>query len=201
MVEQRPNQQRMERARASREAFVAAIPVDLREAEDLLPKVVAGLNASARSKLQKIYALADELSKVRAPFVACKDGCVSCCHMNVSLTAAEADRLGKAIGRRPTAVSRTLKRPVDRFAGKPCPFLDAGQRCSIYVHRPLACRKHSSFFEDDAACRPGVMNDLQVPMLSFGGLDAALFIASDDKGDPVLGDIRDYFPRPDAAQP
>lgn len=201
MVEPGPDQLKMARARERREAFVAAIPADLCEAEDQLPEVVAGLNASARSKLQKVYAIADELSKVREPFVACKDGCASCCHMNVSLTAAEADRLGKAIGRRPTALSRTVKRSIDYFSGQPCPFLDAKRRCSVYAHRPLACRKHSSFFEDDAACRPDMMNELEVPMLSFSGLDAALFRASDEKSDPVLGDIRDFFPLSGDAHP
>ena len=201
MLKQGHDQQKIERARERREAFVAAIPVTLREAEDRLPKFVAELNASTRSKLQKIYAIADELSKVREPFVACKDGCASCCHMNVSLTAAEADRLGQAIGRRPATLSRTIKRSNDNFAGQPCPFLDAGHRCSIYAHRPLACRKHSSFFEDDAACRPDVMNDLEVPMLNFTGLDVALFRASDEKSDPVLGDIRDFFPRFSDAHP
>lgn len=184
----------MEVALQRREAFVAAIPADLCDAEDRLPKVVAGLNASVRSKLQKVYAIADELSRVREPFVACKDGCASCCHMNVSLTAAEADRLGKAIGRRPAAVPRTIKRSTDHFAGQPCPFLDARQQCSIYAHRPLACRKHSSFFEDAAACRLDVMSDLKVPMVSFSGLDAGLFFASDERGDPVIADIRDFFP-------
>jgi Fe-S-cluster containining protein len=194
MLEQGYDQQKIERARERREAFVAAIPVTLRQAEDRLSKVVVELNASARSKLQKIYTIADELSKVREPFVACKDGCASCCHMNVSLTAAEANRLGQAIGRRPLNLLRTIKRSLDHFAGQPCPFLDAGHRCSIYAHRPLACRKHSSFFEDDAACQADVMNDLEVPMLSFSGLDAALFHVSDKKSDPVLGDIRDFFP-------
>lgn len=135
MVEQGLNQHKVERARERRGAFVAAIPVTLHEAEHRLPKVVAELNASARSKLQKIYAISDELSKVREPFVACKVGCAFCCHMNVSLTAAEADRLGQAIGRRPSTLSPTIKRSIDHFAGQPCPFLDTGNRCSVYAHR------------------------------------------------------------------
>ena len=41
MLEQGPDQQKIERARERREAFVAAIPVTLSEAESRLPKVVA----------------------------------------------------------------------------------------------------------------------------------------------------------------
>lgn len=82
----------------------------------------------------------------------------------------------------------------NEFSGKACPFLDAAGSCSIYADRPLACHKHASFFEDDLACQTGVMNEVEVPMVSFSGLDEALFTVSAKQGKVVLADIRDFFP-------
>lgn len=195
MVEQQPTSEEIEFASARRAAFVASIPKAVLEAEDKLPGVVAGLNASTRSKLQRIYLVADELSKVREPFVACGKGCNSCCHMNVSITSVEAERLGKAVGRRPAAqMSRMPRRAKDHFVGQPCPFLDAGGACSVHADRPLVCRKHASFFKDATACRTEVINEIQVPRVTFSGLDQALFDVSTERGTVILADIRGFFP-------
>jgi uncharacterized protein len=194
MVEQPPTPEQVDIANSRRAAFIAAIPPLALESEDRLPSVVADLNASSRSKLHRIYQVADELSRIRDPFVACAKGCASCCHMNVSITSAEADRLGKAIGRKPATVSRSPRRSHEHFAGQPCPFLSAEKGCSIYADRPLACRKHASFFEDAAACRLEVMNAIEVPQVAFSGLDQALFGASSERGEVILADIRDFFP-------
>jgi uncharacterized protein len=194
MIEQGPTPEQFEIAVSRRKAFTAAIPKAVLDAEDGLPSAIAGLNASTRSKLHRIYILADEISEIRAPFVACARGCAFCCHMNVTITGAEAERLGKVIGRKPVSVSRSLRRSREHFAGQPCTFLGNDGTCSIYPDRPLACRKHASFFEDAAACRPDVMNDIEVPQVGFSGLDQALFTASVDRGEIVLADIRDFFP-------
>lgn len=183
-----------EAAIGRRAAFIAAIPPSLAQAEDALPREIASLNASARSKLHRIYRLADEISKVREPFVACEKGCASCCHMNVSITSAEADRLAKAAGRRAAPISRSQRHADDKFASQPCPFLGGDGACSVYVDRPLACRKHASFFAHAGPCHPTVMNDLEVPNVGFSGLDGALFTASTEHGQLVIADIRDFFP-------
>lgn len=114
--------------------------------------------------------------------------------MNVTITSAEAERMGKAIGRKPVSISRSLRRSREYFAGQPCTFLSNDGACSIYGDRPLSCRKHASFFEDAAPCRPEVMNDIEVPQVRFSGLDQALFAASADLGEVILADIRDFFP-------
>lgn len=174
--------------------FLSAIPADLQAEEDRLPETVVTLNASRRSKLQRIYLLVDELAEIRAPFVACSKGCASCCHMNVSMTSAEAERLGVAIGRKPMPVGDVARRPIEHFAGQPCTFLRADGACSIYAHRPLSCRKHASFFEAAAPCHPSVMNIIDVPQVGFSGLDKALFRVSAGPEGPLLADIRDFFP-------
>src|SRR6185369_7371561 len=122
MVEQGPTPEQFEIAVSRRTAFTAAIPKTVLDAEDRLPGAIAGLNASTRSKLHRIYILADKISEIRAPFVACTRGCAFCCHMNVTITSAEAERLGKSIGRKPVSISRSLCRSREHFAGQPCTF-------------------------------------------------------------------------------
>lgn len=194
MIDQGLTPEQIEAAKARRAAFVAGIPKATLDAEDKLPAVVARLNASTRSKLHRIYSVADEISKSREPFVACGKGCSACCHINVSITRAEAERVGATIGRRPVAVRASAKHAIDKFAGKPCPFLDGAGSCSINADRPLTCRKHVSFFEDDRACQADLMHAVDAPLVSFSGLDEALFAASAQRGEVVLADIRDFFP-------
>lgn len=194
MTQGAPTPDQLRTAAARREAFVMAIPKPVMNAEDALPGVIATVNASVRSKLHRIYALADEISRFRGPFAACGKGCSSCCRMNVTITKAEADRLGKAIGREPAPVHRSIRRLPEHFAGEPCPFLDKNGACSVYVDRPLACRTHASYFEDASACHPEVMNRIEVPQVEFSGLDQALFVASEVRGELIMADIRDFFP-------
>ncbi len=190
-----PTPEQIDAAKARRSAFMEGIPRATLDAEDKLPAVIAGINASTRSKLNRIYLVANEISEWRAPFVACGEGCSACCHMNVSITSAEAERIGLAIGRRPAAVRGSAEHAIDKFAGKPCPFLDGVDACSIYADRPLACRKHASFFQNDRACQADLMHAVDAPLVSFSGLDEALFAVSADRGKVVLADIRDFFPQ------
>jgi hypothetical protein len=129
--------EQLQSASARRSAFLAAIPEPMLNAEDELPAVVAVIHASTRSKLHRVYRLADEISRTREPFVACAKGCSSCCHMNVSITTAEADRMGRSIGRQPTAVHRSIHHQPEHFAGQPCTFLGPDGACSVYADRPL----------------------------------------------------------------
>lgn len=186
--------EQLQSASARRSAFLAAIPKPMLRAEDELPAVVAVAHASTRSKLHRIYQLADEISRTREPFVACAKGCSSCCHMNVNITIAEADRLGRSIGRQPTAIHRSIHRPPEHFAGQPCTFLGPDGTCAVYTDRPLVCRTHASHFEDSVACHPDVMNRIEVPQVEFSGLDKALFLVSEVRGEVILADIRDFFP-------
>lgn len=195
MVLQHPDRSEFEAAEARRASFISTIPPELLDAEDKLPAQVRSLNAATRTKLHRIYQVAEDLSRVREPFVACKKGCSSCCHMNVSITKAEAERLAKASGRSMARVAAEPRHARDKFAGKPCPFLDPQGACSVYVDRPLSCRKHSSFFDSATACDPRVMNSIKVPLVAFNGLDEALFAASGMDG-ALVADIRDFFREP-----
>lgn len=176
------------------EDFLAAMPPDLARREDHLPAEVRLSNLSKRAKIMRIYVVADQLSEIRKPHVACKKGCSHCCHMTVRLTSTEAQRLGEVIGRAPARLTPEARaRPADAFAGVACPFL-VDDVCSIYENRPLSCRTHASFDENNSNCHPDVMNTVQVQLIRFSGLDSALMEVSADRGEITIGDIRDFFP-------
>ena len=200
MDEREENHFDTDAASERRASFMAAISRELAAAEGSLPRKMATANASTRSKLRKIYEVADELSRVREPFVACGKGCASCCHMSISITSAEAELLANASGRRASTIVRSPERAADAFSGQPCPFLDGQKRCSVYADRPLSCRKHASFFQDNGPCHPSVMNEVLVPQMAFSGLDQALFVVSGERRNPILADIRDFFPPVENAQ-
>jgi uncharacterized protein len=79
--------------------------------------------------------------------------------------------------------------------GKACPFL-VDEQCSVYDNRPLACRKHASYYTNEKWCSPPYLNTVQAPLVRFGGLDEALAVVSARKTAPVFADIRDFFGTP-----
>jgi Fe-S-cluster containining protein len=162
---------------------------------------------------QRIFWLrkaADLVGKAAAGVSPCSSGCSSCCHINVMVAHPEAVEIGKAIGREPRAVppantitTGALLKPkrgaLDRQArlqalyfGQPCVFLGSGGECTIYEHRPLACRLHFSLDEDNLLCQP--VRDVEVPMLLLDSRleKAGYLLALGPK--QVLADVRDWFP-------
>ena len=187
--------ERNARATQRQKAFFEALPKALRDEEDAIPAVIRSINASPRSKLQRIYRIADAFMEHREPFVACKKGCADCCHMNITISPEEATRIGAASRREIKKLLRNVYHEVDAFAGIPCPFLDADAVCSIYADRPLVCRNHASFDEDATLCNPRLMNDIQMPMTNYTGIDEAFATLILTSKDSVLADIRDFFPK------
>jgi Fe-S-cluster containining protein len=84
--------------------------------------------------------------------VQCKRGCAACCKINVSITREEAVLLVIAAAQKDVAIDwEKVERqsghrlatwkdqtPVDRR----CVFLNNHEECSVYGHRPAACRKY-----------------------------------------------------------
>lgn len=195
---------------AERAKHVAArIPVQARQR--LLQRAI-----DAGTVSQRVFWLRREAALVAdaaSGVAACKTGCAHCCHISVLVAEPEAKEIGRAIGRKPAAV------PVDRFftgaealdevdggnaaatakrdvvsqeaLGVPCPFL-IENRCSIYAHRPLACRFLFNLDDDDLLCRlvPGVT--ISVPYLSMQSEQVASVVAMGTNA--RLADIRDWFP-------
>jgi Fe-S-cluster containining protein len=174
------------------EAFVQAVPRQLIDQETAIPHRLKNLNASPKVKLRQVYKLIDDIAEHRAPFVACKTACSDCCHINVSITALEAQQLAEVSGRTARSLNRSFLHDKDKFAGQACPFL-VDNLCSVYSARPYACREHVSYLPTASACIPDICNKVSVPMLTFSGLrDAYLGIGKDS--DRVIADIRDFFP-------
>lgn len=106
-----------------------------------------------RAALNVLRDIADMLAEETTGQVPCKQGCAACCHMPVGVAADEAKVIAQEIG-------RTLAKYVphrtnfndDPFGDAyPCQFLEKGE-CSIYAHRPMACRTHYSVEDDPAIC-------------------------------------------------
>ena len=164
--------------------------------EDKLLQIV-NENASLKSRFARILRLADQIEAAIAPYAGCKHGCSSCCHISVGISGAEAQLIGMAIGVKPiTGVSSNGDREalVKHYFGQPCPFL-SNQECSIYAHRPVACRLHFTLDRDDYFCRTSIApEDSMVPNVNLDsywmiyGLIAAQ-ISRDE------GDIRQFFPQ------
>jgi len=141
----------VEARRECNQAIVAA-----RRAEGVAAAraAIAALAGVAR----RIYAAAeaqafgtDEGARLAAA-IACRAGCVYCCHHHVQTTLPEALAAAMALETEPgrgarvatTAAQTAGMNSAARYAQHvPCPLLEDG-RCSIYEARPLACRAHHS---------------------------------------------------------
>lgn len=182
-----------EAAQIRRQAFVDALPKNLVELEGSLPTDIDRANASARSKIGKIYRLMDQIAEVRAPHVACASKCADCCRMNVSISGLEAKLIAEATGWKVATVANSIKHEQGAFVGVPCPFL-SDDLCTIYEHRPLVCRKHASFYTTAKWCMPEHSLRTVAPMVTSSGIDEAYFAVSSGRDRMILADIRDFFP-------
>lgn len=182
-----------QRMAARVQQLLACLPEDLKAREDQMPIRIRAENASAKVKLVHIYKFMDEFSEQRAPFVACRQGCASCCRMNVQISNLEAARIVIGTGRRARPVSSSIKRADTHFAGQPCSFL-IEDACSIYDHRPYVCRNHVSFDVDAYWCDTSRMGEAALPQLELGGVKDAMLDVIASTSRPVLADIRDFFP-------
>jgi Fe-S-cluster containining protein len=168
----------------------------------------------ARTAVQRVHWLRREADMVVAAaedVSACKEGCSSCCHIGVSVTESEAVVIGRAIGRTPRhlpddraftpaeflgaedgeARLQELRARIDAdHFGVPCTFLKDGS-CSIYEHRPLACRHLINLDVDDLLCRLVPGESIKVPYVNMQSQQMA-YVVSMGAG-ARIADIRDWF--------
>ena len=178
------------------EAFLEAIPEPVKEDVVKLPRQLELMNARAGAKIHRVHVVTDRVYAAAAGHMACRRGCAHCCHVAVVLTGAEAAYVGERIGRAPADIRESRPPDVKRFSGsEPCTFL-RGTECSIYEHRPMACREAHNFDEDDYWCRPENWNKpgAIVPRPTIPGLRDAYRVASAKSG-TVIADIREWFPK------
>jgi Fe-S-cluster containining protein len=174
-------------------AFVESLPEDLLAEEDALPVALAKLNAAPRTKLQKVYRLLGRVGAKTAGFVACGKGCSDCCKMNVTISDIEAKQIAALTERRTTELKESVTHDHNEFLGLACPFLD-DDICSIYEHRPFACRKHFNFDVTAYWCHPSRSLTVEIRLLGLSGVDTAYQQIIQSRGNPILADIRDFFP-------
>ncbi|WP_018973149.1 YkgJ family cysteine cluster protein [Rudaea cellulosilytica] len=161
---------------------------DIVAREDGLAEEIAGLSGSAASRLRALYAALAQISDAVAPFVACHAGCTSCCHYNVSVFPLEAQFIEAWTGHR--RLART--KPAGDFRGQACPFLKQG-RCSIYAHRPVACRQHFALTATAHWCAPERCSQETFPLVQFSSAADAFvdIIQQDGRNTPL--DMRQWF--------
>lgn len=167
--------------------------------------------SGAAKKLFWLRREAEVVSKAVLPHSACRKGCSDCCNINVMLSESEARVIAKAIGRpiSEPAPGKVLvpdklmteagmmqfqleKEQITKDrTGHPCTFLEAG-RCSIYEHRPMACRQQFNLDDDSLLCQLVEGGDIPVPYLYQQPAQAAYLMLWGTKS--RMADIREWFP-------
>lgn len=186
-------QQAQERSHNRLTAFMSVLPKELDARDDAVADILRHENASAKSKLRKIYTLMSEVSQHLGPYVACGKGCSGCCKMNISISVIEAERLSAASGKQMASVKQPTRHSIDEFTGSPCPFL-VEDSCSVYEARPYACRAHFSFDTSAYWCQPERMHTGELSILAMGGVRKAYYEVVVNSRLHGFADIRDFFP-------
>lgn len=158
--------------------------------EEQLHSEITTLPGSALKKLRHLQRACDEIFSAVAPYVACSRGCTSCCHYNVDVFPIEAERIEKRTG----LARSTGPHPRQNFHGAPCTFLKDGI-CSIYEVRPMACRKHVALTSTSFWCDPERSGAIEVKLLQFSEVEAAIRYVVELDGRTDIADIRDHFPK------
>lgn len=155
--------------------------------------VISGAGMSGdRTKLQTLKGVLAKLDTVIADYTACSRGCDHCCKMAVSMSSIEAEMIGQSIFVRPRKPETNMDgmEMVDAYKGVDCPFL-VDKVCSIYDHRPIACRAHHNISKYPDLCDVIGNPGSDVPALNFTFAHAAyvqFFFDSE------FNDIREFFP-------
>jgi Fe-S-cluster containining protein len=184
-------------ARRGMDEFYDSFTESERRAVESGIRSVLNSNAPASKKIERVYAAADQAFHHAAGKVACAKGCSHCCYIPVVITKADAKYIGERIGIKPAEVANVPPRSEKAFSNQtPCSFLENNE-CSIYENRPLTCRTHFSFDQDNYWCRyenwdkPGAAVPKPVlPMLAA----AVALVAREKQAIPTEADIRDFFP-------
>lgn len=138
--------------------------------------------------------LMDQVSCIVGPYTPCRKGCSGCCHMSVAISATEAAMIGEAIGVTPIKfpgldlMTVTQQDVVDRYKGVKCPFLEDGC-CSIYAHRPAACRGYHNLYPDNSVCNLDAKQE--TPAMNLFLIEGVYAMGQYTE---VIGDLRDFFP-------
>lgn len=160
--------------------------------------------AAPRSKLPKLYGLMEEVAAVRAPHLACSEGCDACCRtIPVEISDLEARHIAQATGRVMASLPpgrHTIPGHSPMHVNTPCPFL-VDNLCSIYERRPYNCRSLAVVDRDALTCseentalaRAKDPRAVPVPMTKMQAFDPS-YAALTNRTGTVWADIRQFFP-------
>lgn len=168
--------------------FSDSLPVALSQKEAKIAKRLSKANMPVLKKLNRLYALMDDLSAHVEKFTPCAKGCNHCCTYPVTVSEIEIQNIENSTGikRKPII----LKQERSKFT--PCPFLKDGA-CSIYDARPFVCRRHVTMTETNEWCKPENAFEYSFPLLSFTEINKSYDLIRVESGQPSLVDIRDVF--------
>jgi Fe-S-cluster containining protein len=188
--------------------FESRAPVQHRQR---LMRQALGSN-TASQRIHWLRRESDLVAAAAAGLSPCRAGCSHCCHMGTFVAEPEAVAISKAIGvslsdvlaGRVTRASDVLQggkamehakavREMvhDEFYGVPCTFLVDGS-CSIYKHRPMACRYLVNLDVDALLCRLVPGETIEARYLNMQRQQAGYVAAMGMNA--RIADIRDWFP-------
>jgi Fe-S-cluster containining protein len=161
-------------------------------------KKLAAQATAANSKQAKVVLLrqlADGVVKASAGIAPCKKGCNHCCKMATLVTVQEAEVIARETGAKlsqPARFNQFTSEWRQKYEGVACSFLTE-QGCSIYLHRPYACRVHVSVDADNLLCEivPGVK--IRAPSVNVSWYDTAFVTAFGGALTMKYADIREFF--------
>lgn len=154
---------------------------------------------SVKTKVILLRRMADKLGEAGRGLVPCRKGCSHCCHMATLVHLDEAKLIAAATGARmvtPKAFNVDImhvEKLRNRYDGVACRFLVNGA-CSIYEHRPLACRLHLVVDRDETLCEIVPGEKIVTPMIDTLQYDMAITKAFGGPLNMKYADIREYFP-------
>ncbi len=154
-------------------------------------RAIRETKAPLPKKFIALLKVVDEISEHVGPHTPCKEGCHHCCHMAVTITGYEAEKIGRHIGinplRPPMVTSRSAE--VKEWMGVTCPFLE-NSNCTIYDVRPIACRGYFNISDDPSLCdlTKGAQDVPGINLQELWLLQAEILWSTG------MGDIRDFFP-------
>ncbi|MDX1915963.1 MAG: YkgJ family cysteine cluster protein [Methylophilus sp.] len=194
MANRTPEQTR-QFANVKLDEFFNTVPPELKAHVVTLPKRVTQISARPVIRLKEVLNTADQIFDYAGKFAACARGCGHCCHVSVPITQLEARYMGENLGITPVEIKQSIKHELTAFGSHtPCPFLKNGE-CSIYAFRPLTCRMHMNFDQDNYWClhenwqRP----EAEIPRPTIQPLIDAYHVTISSVA-PIMADIRDFFP-------
>jgi Fe-S-cluster containining protein len=158
-----------------------------------------------RHKIYWLREMAATFADAVAPQAACRTGCAACCFQPVQVTQQEAEVIARETGARMQTPPAFSNEPGMQYVGRACSFLD-DSRCTIYEHRPMACRLMFNMDVDALLCQmvPGALS--HVPYADYSDHKEVYVRAhlgrvknQDDMQAALqalrMADLREFFPQ------